>query len=62
MHAGFIYGAYLGRNLRAAHAIYVLVRTRGFGTGGGLIVTIILICTLFIFLYLIYALIHPEKF
>ncbi|WP_373456925.1 potassium-transporting ATPase subunit F [Paenibacillus sp. MDMC362] len=24
--------------------------------------TIILICTLFIFLYLIYALIHPEKF
>ncbi|MBU5347745.1 MULTISPECIES: potassium-transporting ATPase subunit F [Paenibacillus] len=23
---------------------------------------IILICTLFIFLYLIYALIHPEKF
>ncbi|MFE0557574.1 MULTISPECIES: potassium-transporting ATPase subunit F [Paenibacillus] len=23
---------------------------------------IILVCTLFIFLYLIYALIHPEKF
>ncbi|RAU98643.1 hypothetical protein DQG13_17270 [Paenibacillus sp. YN15] len=38
------------------------MRGAGGGKREGRAMTVILIATLFLFLYLIYALIHPEKF
>ncbi|MNC62325.1 F subunit of K+-transporting ATPase [compost metagenome] len=59
---GHLYGGFARCNIRVVLRVCTMVRACVPGQGGIGIMTVVIIATLFLFLYLIYALIHPEKF
>ncbi|MNI61555.1 F subunit of K+-transporting ATPase [compost metagenome] len=59
---GHLYGGCTRCNIRVVQRVCTMVRACVPGQGGIGIMTVVIIATLFLFLYLIYALIHPEKF
>ncbi|QTH45335.1 K(+)-transporting ATPase subunit F [Cohnella sp. LGH] len=52
----------LGRFLRPSRRVYRLVRQIDRRNGRGKLMTIVLIFTGALFIYLVYALLHPDKF